>query len=361
MRTTTTPRTTTRTTRRWTGALVAVLVVGGLLVGCGSSGGSAHGAAGGATDTITLYSGQHEETTQALVDAFTKQTGIKVKIRSDDEATLAQQIEQEGSRSPADVFYTENSPPLMSLEQKGLLAATDASTLAKVDAKYSSPTGKWVGTSARVACLVYDTKALEAERGADLGARPGRPEVEGQAGPRPRRDRLPAHRHLDHRGQGHRPRPSSGSRRSRRTRRATPIPTTRRSSARSTRARRSSASSTTTTGSACADEKGASSMHSAVSYFAPHDPGYVLDVSGAGVLASSQHQAAAQKFVAFLVSPAGQDIIAHSNSFEYPIGSGVAANPELKPFDQLQPTDLSISQLGDGSEAVELLQQVQLL
>ena len=57
-------------------------------------------------------------------------------------------------------------------------------------------------------------------------------------------------------------------------------------------------------------EIGASEMHSKIAYFAPHDPGYVVDVSGAAVLKSSRHQAAAQKFVAYLVSKAGQEIIA---------------------------------------------------
>src|SRR3984885_5494363 len=66
-----------------------------------------------AGQTITLYNGQHEQTTDALVKAFEKQTGVTVKVRSDDEDVLAQQIEQEGSHSPADVFYTENTPPLV--------------------------------------------------------------------------------------------------------------------------------------------------------------------------------------------------------------------------------------------------------
>ena len=78
---------------------------------------------GGSGATITLYSGQHEETTVALVKAFEARTGINVKVRNDDEDVLAQQIAQEGSQSPADVFYTENSPPLMSLQAKGLLVA----------------------------------------------------------------------------------------------------------------------------------------------------------------------------------------------------------------------------------------------
>ncbi len=102
-------------------------------------------------------------------------------------------------------------------------------------------------------------------------------------------------------------------------------------------------------------------MHSALNNFAPHDVGYVLDVSGAAVLASSKHQAQAQELVAFLVSAQGQAILAKSASYEYPIALGSTANPELPPFDQLQPTSLTIAELGDGSEAVALLQQAQLL
>ena len=50
-------------------------------------------------------------------------SGIKVAIRSGDEATLANQILQEGSASPADVFYAENTPALEALSEHGLLAS----------------------------------------------------------------------------------------------------------------------------------------------------------------------------------------------------------------------------------------------
>ncbi len=67
------------------------------------------GSAARSRAAITLYNGQHEQTTAKLVAAFEKQTGITVHVRSDDEATLAAQILQEGASSPADVFYTELS------------------------------------------------------------------------------------------------------------------------------------------------------------------------------------------------------------------------------------------------------------
>ncbi len=80
-------------------------------------------------------------------------------------------------------------------------------------------------------------------------------------------------------------------------------------------------------------------------------------MSGAGILASSKHKAAAQAFLSFIVSRQGQEIIAHSDSYEYPIGSGVTTAQPLMPWDQLQPAPLTISELGDGSQAIALEQQ----
>ena len=126
-----------------------------------------------AGQTITLYNGQHEQTTDALVKAFEKQTGVTVKVRSDDEDVLAQQIAQEGSHSPADVFYTENTPPLVRLDEKGLLAPVSAAALADVPAKDSAADHDWVGVSARLSVLVYNTRDLKPSLAADVRARPG--------------------------------------------------------------------------------------------------------------------------------------------------------------------------------------------
>ena len=108
-------------------------------------------------------------------------------------------------------------------------------------------------------------------------------------------------------------------------------------------------------------ELGASSVPSRIAYFAPRDPGYVLGISGAGILRSSKHTAAAQRFLAFLVSRQGQEIINHSISFEYPIASGVSTTAPETPFDQLQPNPITIPQLGDGSTAIALLRKAGLL
>ena len=92
-----------------TTALAAALTVTGLLAGCGSA---------SSGPSITLYSGQHEQTTDGLAAAFEQQTGITVNVRNDDEDTLANLIALQGSHSPADVFYTENSPRLSSCRKR---------------------------------------------------------------------------------------------------------------------------------------------------------------------------------------------------------------------------------------------------
>ena len=108
-------------------------------------------------------------------------------------------------------------------------------------------------------------------------------------------------------------------------------------------------------------ESGANSSHAKLYYFGHHDPGAFVSVSGAGVLKSSKHQATAQRFVKFLTSKQGQTDLAKSDDFEYPLNPQVPANRTLKPFDQLQPPDIGPAKIGDGTQAVTLLQQVGLL
>ncbi len=343
---------------------IAVVGLGAILLAACSGGGStatsSSTGSSGAGVSITLYSGQHEETTAALVKAFEAKTGIGVKVRSDDEDVLAQQIEQEGSRSPADVVYTENSPPLMALEQKDQLAKLDAATLARVPASYSSPTGQWVGVSARVSTLVYDTKALKPSQLPTSVMDLADPKWKGKLGLAPgETDFQPIVTSIIH---------SHG-----RDAALAWLQAVKANAESDTYPDNETLVSEVNKGHVqlalinhyywyrLRKELGAAAMHSALAPLAAHDPGYVVDVSGAGVLTSSKHPTQAQQLVAFLVSAEGQNILATSDSYEYPLATGSPASPELPPFAQLQPNELSVAQLGDGSEAVALLQQAELL
>ena len=81
--------------------------------------------------SLTLYNGQHKEVGDAVAKAFEAKTGIHVNVRKGSSNQLASQIVEEGDRSPADVIYTEESPPLNKLGEQGLLAKTDQRVFGK--------------------------------------------------------------------------------------------------------------------------------------------------------------------------------------------------------------------------------------
>jgi iron(III) transport system substrate-binding protein len=348
-------------------ALVAAAVAVATLAGCSSKSSSSDSSAttgSGSTSgtTITLYNGQHPETTQALLAAFEKQTGIHVRERDGDETELAQQIEQEGGSSPADVFYTENSPPLMALEGKGLLSALPGDVLAAVPSQYNSPQGDWVGVTGRVSVMVYNTSQLSASQLPKSIMDLADPQWKGKLAIAPTEtDFQPI---------------VTSVAKSKGTQAAeTWLKAIKSNAAKHIEPDNETVTADVNDGQAAiglinhyywyrlAKEVGSSKVHSAIGYFAPQDPGYIIDVSGAGVLKSSKHQAAAEQLVAFLVSAAGQQVISGpaSDSFEYPLRPGVAASSELRPFSELQPAPLSIADLGDGAESLQLLEQTQLL
>jgi iron(III) transport system substrate-binding protein len=102
-------------------------------------------------------------------------------------------------------------------------------------------------------------------------------------------------------------------------------------------------------------EVGAAGMHSTLHYFPSKDVGSVVYVSGAGVLASSDHRGDAERFVAFLVSPGGQRLISQGDDFEYPVRPGIAPSPALPPLDRIAHASLHAAALGDDREAAQLI------
>jgi iron(III) transport system substrate-binding protein len=329
------------------------------LSACGSAQKSTPGKAGSRpSGSITLYSGQHEQTTARLVKGFEAKTHITVHVRSDDEDVLGDQIAEEGSSTPADVFYTENTPVLEFLRQKGALAPLEASTLAKVPAQYSSTAKDWVGVSARASVLVYNTKLIAPSALPSSILELAAPRFKGKLGFAPsetdfqplvsaiiKLDGLPrAEAWLEGLKTNGKVYPDNET-----------------------------VVAQVNNGESAVgiinhyywyrlrDEVGGAHVHSALHYYAPRDPGDLLNVSGAAVLKSSGNPAAAQAFVAYLVSREGQEILAHSESYEYPIGSGVQTAKPLRPFADLQPAPVSLSDLGNGSVPLALEQKLGLL
>src|SRR5262249_56718102 len=79
--------------------------------------------------------------------------------------------------------------------------------------------------------------------------------------------------------------------------------------------------------------------------------GSVVNVGGAAVLDSSRHRRDAERFVEFLVSPAGQRLVAQGDDFEYPVRPGVSPNPALPPLARTAHSTIPVVPLADHPEA----------
>jgi iron(III) transport system substrate-binding protein len=138
--------------RRGLGAAIVLVFVASGLAACSTGGG------GG--DRLTIYSGRQQELISPLLEDFSDETGIGIDVRYGDSADLALLIDEEGDRSPADVFISQSPGAVGFLDGKGLLATLPANTLDRVDPRFRSPDGRWVGISGRVRVLVYNTRTV---------------------------------------------------------------------------------------------------------------------------------------------------------------------------------------------------------
>ncbi len=309
-------------------------------------------------ETLTLYSAQHRQMVDALTAAFTRQTGIAVRTRYGEAPEIASQIVQEGAASPADVYFTENSPELVLLDEKGLLAPVDRSTLAAVPARDSAATGDWLAVLARENVLAFNPQMIAENKLPPSLLDLARPEWKGRLAIAPAdADFLPLVEAV-----------------AKLKDRATALAWL--------RALKANAQvfdddegvvAAVDRGAAAVgiinnyywarlhEEKGAATA-SRIHHFADGDLGGLVNVSGAAVLKSSKHQAVAQRFLAFLVSTPVQTTVAQGNvDFEYPLAHGVKANPLLKPFDQLDPPSIAPRELGDDQDSAKLLREAGLL
>lgn len=121
---------------------------------------------------ITIYSGQHEAGTNAVAEAFTEATGIKTTIKRGSSEQFTGQLAEEGERTPADVFWSEQVPPMLALSDKGLLAELDDEIIAATSGEGfesvpRAPDKDWVATSGRARVVVYDPEKIDESELAD--------------------------------------------------------------------------------------------------------------------------------------------------------------------------------------------------
>lgn len=91
-------------------------------------------------------------------------------------------------------------------------------------------------------------------------------------------------------------------------------------------------------------------------YFPPGgDPGSLVNVSGAAILASSERKEQAQRFIEYLLDRTGQTYFADETK-EYPLAAGVRPDPSLTPLSDIEQPDIDLSDLDDLKGSIELIQ-----
>ncbi|CAA9586318.1 MAG: Ferric iron ABC transporter, iron-binding protein, partial [uncultured Thermomicrobiales bacterium] len=122
--------------------------------------------AGGGTPSgeggeLTIYSGRNENLVGPLLERFGEESGIDAEVRYAGTSELAATLLEEGENTPAGAFLAQDAGALGLLAAEGLLQPLPEELLNRVDERFRSPDGLWVGVSGRARVLVYNTDAVE--------------------------------------------------------------------------------------------------------------------------------------------------------------------------------------------------------
>jgi len=338
------------------GASVALLIAASPIVAQSPS--PMTSAAPGAPDltgtALTVYSGRSESLVGPLLERFEAATGADLDVRYGDSAELAALLLEEGDRSPADVFFSQDAGALGALAGAGLLAPLAQATLDQVPPGFRDPAGSWVGLSGRARVLAWSTERLaEADLPASvtdltdpawkgrIGWAPTNASLQsfvtalrvlaGEDAARTWLDGIMANEPVVYEGNAQ-----------------------------------------AVEGVAAGEVDVVLTNHYYVMrllaengdaypvanhFFPAGDPGALVNVAGAGALASSDTPEASAALIGWLLGPEAQAYVA-TGTFEYPLVAGVAADPRLPALDAIGSPLVDLGQLADLQGTVALLQEV---
>ncbi|MGX8893861.1 iron ABC transporter substrate-binding protein [Enterobacter cloacae] len=306
---------------------------------------------------IVVYNAQHENLVKSWVDGFTKETGIKVTLRNGDDSELGNQLVQEGSASPADVFLTENSPSMVLVDNAKLFAPLDAETLKQVPAEYRPAHGRWIGIAARSTVFVYNPEKLSEQQLPKSLMDLAKPEWKGRwaASPSGADFQAIVSAMLALKGE-------QATLEWLKAMKANFV------------AYKGNSTVMKAVNAGQIDggviyhyyrfvdqsKTGENSKNTKLYYFKHQDPGAFVSLSGGGVLASSKHKAQAQAFIKYITGKEGQESLRTNNTFEYAVGANAASNPKLVPLNDLDAPKVEPSTL-NSKKVIELMTQAGLL
>ena len=326
--------------------LVAALVVFGLAACFGTD-----------EQAVTVYSGRSEELIGPLLERFSEETGVEVAVRYASTSSLVALLLEEGDRTNADVFIAQDAGALGAVQRAGMFANLETALLERVPESYRSPDAQWVGISGRARSVVYNTDAVSAE---DLPTSIfgfADPAWSGRVGWAPTNGSFQAWLTALRVAEGDDV--ARGWLEALEANGVTAYP--------------NNSSIVEAVGRGEIDagfvnhyylyrflaEEG-DDFPARNHFTGPGDPGTLVNVAGAGILADSDASDGAAQLIEFLLSNGSQSYLSGEN-FEYPLVAGVEPSVELVPLDELVPVEIDLSDLDDLEATLELLQSVGVL
>lgn len=326
--------------------VVLTLVVG--LIGLGAS--SPQPATAQGSNTLVIYSGRSESLVGPLIEQFKVATGIDVRVRFAGTPELAATLLEEGTNTPADIFYAQDPGGLGAVQD--LFGTIPQRALDRVSAPFRSSTSRWVGISGRARTLVYNTNVLsEADLPDDIFGLTN-PRWKGRLGWAPAnasfQTMVTAMRKL------------WGEDKTRAWLEGV--------QANQPKVYPKNAPQVAAVAAGEIDV-GLVNHYYLFRFLATEGesfpvrnyhpraggPGALVMVSGAGILSSTTHRAAAEKFIDFMLSTVAQQYFA-SVTFEYPVVEGVRTDRLLTPLENINAPSIDLVDLADLAGTQTLLQ-----
>jgi iron(III) transport system substrate-binding protein len=342
-------------------------------------------AAPGAADAagpLVIYSGRRDVLVGPLVERFERETGLDVEVRYGTDAELLAALAEEGTASPADVFWANTAGALV--QSQGRFAPVPDSLLGR-PAAFAPDSGQWVPVTTRFRVLAYAPSRVDTtDLPASVMGLPGVAALRGRVGWTPTyssfQDFVSAMRATEGEPataawidgmKALQPKAYESNAPMLEALEAGEIDValtnhyyvlriTEGGEEGEVETPEEEAAEQAAAARGEAEEEGEHDV--AMHHFAGGDVGNLALVTGAGLLATGRHRQAALRFLAFLLSPEAQAFAAEE-VHEYPVVRGTALPAYLMPLDRalaLGP-DLDPAALADLDATLDLLRTKELL
>lgn len=148
---------------------VALALLAVLLSGCAASAPQAESTAVEqsrpvSAGVVNVYSARHYGAMEDVLQRFTQETGIEVRVSQGSVQSLLQRLEAEGAQTPADAFLSIDAGGLVVAANKGLLQPVESEILTRnIPAELRDPQNRWFGLTQRVRTIAYNPSRVRPE------------------------------------------------------------------------------------------------------------------------------------------------------------------------------------------------------